>query len=151
MPDREYTIQIPLFSKRGIAILAVVIALAAWNIYVVQKEAPEAVIEPLRHALAAEYGRAALPGIQASLAENDQAGVTEQVDELLANMDGIEVSDVSARGTGDEICIRATIRVNGGPPPDGRTVRYFLFSRSTLVGWMYQRDASAFEYYLTFF
>jgi hypothetical protein len=139
-----------LTNKQGAVVLVVFAALFAWNYYRVQKEAPHAVIEPLKTALAAEYAREVMPALEAAMDANNRGEAVKRSETMLATMEGVEIVSVSARGTGDEICIRAEIRVSGSDPPDGRRVRYFEFSRSSLLGWVYCGPSSALQYYTTF-
>ncbi len=37
------------------------------------------------------------------------------------------------------------------PPPAGKSVRYFQFSHSYLLGYVYKQEAFALDYYLPFF
>jgi len=150
--DDEGGIVIPLTNKQGAAVILIIVILVAWRVFVIRAEAPEAVKEPLREALAVEYAGQALPSIEASVAANDLDSLSKRFSNLKTTMETIEVSSITARtASEDGIYIRAEVRVNGGDPPDGRTVRYFLFGRSSIAGWHYQRDATAFEYYTTLF
>ena len=46
------------------------------------------------------------------------------------------------------ILVRAEITVDGGPPPDGRSVRYFRATRTFMEeGWMVVGDGRAYFYY----
>jgi hypothetical protein len=52
-----------------------------------------------------------------------------------------------ARCRGD----RVEPRADGQVPPDGREVRYFRMSHSTLIGWRVRHETTAFRYYTTLF
>jgi hypothetical protein len=150
--DDEGGIVIPLTNKQGAIVVLLLVVFVAWRVHAIRAEAPDAVKEPLREALAVEYAGQALPGIEASVAANDLESFSKRFSNLKTTMETIEVSSITARTMAqDGIYIRAKVRVNGGDPPDGKTVRYFLFGRSSLTGWHYQRDATAFEYYTTLF
>ena len=43
--------------------------------------------------------------------------------------------------------VRAEVTVDGGPPPDGRAVRYFRISRRFGGGWMVEGECSSYIYY----
>ncbi len=47
--------------------------------------------------------------------------------------------------------VRAEILVDGGTPPDGRSVRYFRMRHSMVTGWRMRYEAHAVSYYLKFF
>ena len=74
-------------------------------------------LAPIRQQLQGEYTLSLLPGVDPQ--QPDPAGV----DRLLA-LDGITFATVSARGSGDDVIVRLEPRVDGQPPPDGRSVRY---------------------------
>jgi len=47
--------------------------------------------------------------------------------------------------------VKVEVQVAGKDPPDGRRVRYFRMSHSTVTGWRVRWEASAFSYYLKLF
>jgi hypothetical protein len=57
----------------------------------------------------------------------------EQAQQLIASP-RIQFSEMKARGS-----------------PDGRDVRYFCMSHSTLTGWRMERETTVLGYYLNFF
>jgi hypothetical protein len=62
----------------------------------------------------------------------------------------VEFTSIAALGRmgAPAIFVRAEITVDGGPPPDGRPVRYFRVTRKfTGDGWMVVGDSSAYFYY----
>ena len=152
MSDDEGGIDIPLTNKQGAIVVLLIVAFVAWRVHAVRTEAPGAVREPLRNALAIEYAGHGLPSVEESVAAQDLESLSKRFSNLDATRETIEIASVSARVSDEDgVFIRAVVRVNGGDPPDGRSVRYFLFSHSSLTGWSCQRDATAFEYYTTLF
>jgi len=49
------------------------------------------------------------------------------------------------------ILVRAEILVDGGPPPDGRSIRYFQISGKLTGGWLVVGESSSYWYYRELF
>ena len=90
--------------------------------------------------LAAEYTRSALRGIE-------QTGRDAGTAAKLLDAQAIDFRSLSARGRGEDVIVRAEVRVAGRTPPDGRSVRYFRMAYRLGTGWSYRREATAFAYY----
>jgi hypothetical protein len=59
---------------------------------------------------------------------------------------------ITAHGSLDDAVVRAEVLIDGAPPPDGRSVRYFRMSYSSVLGWhLESRRATALQYYLALF
>jgi len=58
---------------------------------------------------------------------------------------------VEVRGRGDDIVVKVEVQVAGKDPPDGRRVRYFRMSHSSVTGWRMRYETSALSYYLKMF
>lgn len=98
----------------------------------------------------AEYVRNALPRLR-ELVENP-AGKNDQIQDLVNTLsrDRVQIVSIQARGTGDDVAVRVEIEVDGKTPADGKRVRYFAMSHSTVVGWQYEHEISKWGYYLSF-
>ncbi len=62
----------------------------------------------------------------------------------------VEFTSIAAHGRlgAPAILVRAEITVDGGPPPDGRTVRYFRVTRKYMEdGWMVVGESGPYFYY----
>ena len=62
----------------------------------------------------------------------------------------VEFTSIAALGRmgAPAIFVRAEVKVDGGPPPDGRSVRYFRVTRKfTEDGWMVVGESNAYFYY----
>lgn len=101
-------------------------------------------LAPVRQQLQGEYSLVLLPGVDPQ--QPDPAAV-----ERLLALDRITFASVSARGSGDNVIVRVEPRVDGSPPPDGRSVRYFRMSWSALQGWRLRHETTAFKYYTQLF
>ncbi|MBP7828306.1 MAG: hypothetical protein KA248_00160 [Kiritimatiellae bacterium] len=63
----------------------------------------------------------------------------------------VRITSIRARGSGDHIVCRVEVSVDGQPPSDGKTVRYYAMRYSSLTGWTYEDETSPLLYYLTLF
>ncbi len=60
----------------------------------------------------------------------------------------VEIQSIKSRGLGEKVVVRAEVLVDGKPPRDGKTVRYYSMRYSTLLGWTYQQEVDAISYWL---
>ncbi|NIA12771.1 MAG: hypothetical protein GWP08_01730 [Nitrospiraceae bacterium] len=141
---------IKLAGKPAIAILIVIAAILTWRLVVTHDTVPDEVQDRLREVLGAEYAGVVLPDIEAGVAQRDSAKVNEGAKRLKSVMENITFPSLKSRGGGDHYYVRAEILVNDRPPPKGKSVRYFQFSHSMLLGYVYSQEALAVEYYLPF-
>ena len=87
---------------------------------------------PILQQLEGEYYSQTLPDV----AHADQFEVLE-----------VTIAEIDARGVfDDKQVIRVKPLVNGGPPPDGETYRYFTSSYSSLFGWKLPTPALAYQF-----
>ena len=105
--------------------------------------------EQLRLHLWGEYNAALNPAFDAARASGE-AAVLDEVAEAVVRPEGIEFVDVGVKGHGNEVVARVEIAVDGGVPPDGKRVRYFLL-RHRLGRWDVARETGAFGYYSKLF
>ena len=133
----------------AVLVLVLVLGLWGWQRYRVHTTSGEEFEEPLRVYLEAEYMRQALDGVDVSNpSDADARAVGNRVKELRG---GITFPSIRARGSGEEIYVRAEVLVQGEAPPDGRPVRYFLFSHGALTGYTLQYETTAWAYRLALF
>lgn len=61
----------------------------------------------------------------------------------------VEFTSLAAHGKigGGVTLVRAEVTVDGGPPPDSRSVRYFSISRKLEGGWMVIGESNSYSYY----
>lgn len=74
----------------------------------------------------------------------------EQVESLLA-LDRITFPSIRGNGTPSDMVVRVEIEIDGQPPPDGRSVRYWRMEHSMITGWRMVREANVLLYYLNVF
>ena len=92
--------------------------------------------------MTAEYTRSELSGA----AEPDSALAAR-----LQRLNNLTVVPVSGMGSPNDMVVRFEVTLEGGPPPDGRTSRYFRMSHSLLTGWHMESQSNAVSYYLNIF
>jgi hypothetical protein len=63
----------------------------------------------------------------------------------------VEVLSVAAHGSADVQVAKVEVSVNGGPPPDRRSVRYLDLMRSVDGRWMVVADSDAYHYMRSLF
>jgi len=61
----------------------------------------------------------------------------------------VEFASMAAHGklSGRVTYVRAVVTVDGGPPPDGRSIRYFALSSKLGGGWMVVGETNSYNYY----
>ena len=84
----------------------------------------------------------------ARLVAEARAGSTVEPVPPLVQHD-VAFPSIAARGdTGARVTlVRAEVIVDGGPPPDGRSVRYFQVSRKFTGGWMVVGTSDSYSYF----
>ncbi len=103
----------------------------------------------LKNHLQGEYVGHAVPALETALNADDRASVARFAAQALQTT-RIEFTDIGVKGTGEELVAKVTIAVDGGTPPDGKAVRYFLL-RHRFDGWYVERETGAFQYYIKLF
>lgn len=95
--------------------------------------------------LKGDYIRQAMAGV--TVGTNPSADTA--VGRAALRADSITLASVALHGFGSTVVARVEPRVAGGPPPDGRTVRYIRLKHSLVTGWMVWTDSDAVMYWLT--
>lgn len=136
---------------KAVVVLLVAAALFVGKYSMERRTLEEGAADQLKFRLRGEYlGQGLTEFDVAELADAGDEQARAQADELMS-LTEIEFTEMSARGSGDDVVVRVEIRVAGGDPPDGESVRYFRMSHSTLTGWRVLREVPATSYYLKLF
>jgi hypothetical protein len=124
------------------AVIALVVVAGLYGVtFLVSRRAlDDKALDPIRRQLEGEYTAVLLPGVDPRDPDPDALA-------RLTALERIEFASVSVRGFGSDIIVRVEPRVEGEPPPDGRDVRYYRMSYSTLNGWRVRRQSTAWRYY----
>ena len=140
--------QINVKGWKAIPVILVVLAIAGYKYYAMRTTLDTGAKEEIKFWLLSEYAGKALdnPKLQnlnaMSPAEADQAA------EELLRLNRINIKSIGARGKDDDIVVRVEIEVDGKAPPDGKSIRYFHMTHSTVTGWKMKWDAHWISYYL---
>lgn len=140
------------FQLRGWhAIIGIAALLGYWGIQMYMRVAPvdDAMRDAVRAELLNEYsGRG--PKDVARLVTEAREGMPVEPVQPLVQRD-VEFNSIAARGKigGPVTFVRAEVTLDGGPPPDGRSVRYFRISRKFIGGgWMVIGESDPYGYFM---
>ena len=128
----------------AVVVLVLAVGLYGLTFLVSRKTLDDEALAPIRLQLQGEYTSALLPAL-------DPASPDPEAVERITELDQLELTSVSARGSGEDVVVRVEPRVNGQVPPDGREVRYYRMSYSALTGWRVRHETTAFGYYTKLF
>lgn len=140
-------VNIKLTGWKAVVVIVVVAVVAALRLGAGRASLPTDGADALRVWLHAEYVREGLPALEAAIEANDAAAAETQAQEILAS-DRIVFRSLKARGSTSEVLVRVEIQVDGGEPPVGNSVRYFVMEHSMITGWRMVYETSAISYYL---
>jgi hypothetical protein len=128
------------------AVIVIILAVGIYGLtFVVSRRAlDDEALAPIKLQLQGEYASALLPGV-------DPAAPDPEAVKRITELEQLELTSVSARGSGEDVVVRVEPRVNGQIPPDGKEVRYYRMSYSTLTGWRVRHETTAFSYYTKLF
>lgn len=142
----EYNLQL-----RGWHALVGVAALLGYfgvGIYLRVRTVDNGMRDAVRERLLNEYSGRGPKDIARIVAEARVGSPIEPLPEVVQR--DVEFTSIAAHGRmgASVILVRAEITVDGGPPPDGRSVRYFRVSRKfTGDGWIVVGESDSYLYY----
>ena len=139
---------ITVVGKPAVAILALIAVFFLWRLAVTRDSVPPEVEAHVRQELVAEYSRALLPELQKGVEEKDDGRLGKTVAQITSLEDRISFVSLKSRGGRSRMVVRAEIQVDGHAPPVGKPVRYYRFHYSPLLGYVYQMETFALEYYV---
>jgi hypothetical protein len=140
------------FQLRGRqALIAIPLVLGFWGVsmYLHTRSVDAAMQDAVREELLKEYsGRG--PKDLARLVTEARAGSPVEPVQPLVQRD-VEFTSIAARGKMGAMVtlVRAEVTVDGDPPPDGRSVRYFRMSTKFVGdGWMVLGESNSYNYFM---
>jgi hypothetical protein len=103
--------------------------------------------DAVRERLLNEYSGRGPKDIARIVAEAREGSPVEAVPSVVQR--NVEFPLMAAHGklSGRVIYVRAVVTVDGGPPPDGRSIRYFALSSKLGGGWMVVGETNSYSYY----
>ena len=143
----QYNIQ--LRGWQAVAALVVLAGVTGVQIYSHVRSVDDAMRDAVRAELLQEYSGRGPRDIARFVAEARAGEPVEPVPALVQR--DVEFTSMAARGRwgGTAILVRADVTVNGGPPPDGRAVRYFRVMRKFEGdGWLVAGESNAYQYFM---
>ena len=142
-------IKIKLTGWKAVLVLVAVAGFLGYRYHTLHTTVATEAADELRFWLAAEYMAAGLPALEQAVESGDAVAAEIQAQDILAR-ERIEFTELSARGSPEDVVVRAEILVDGRAPPVGGPVRYFRMEHSMVTGWRMQREVHAISYYLKF-
>ena len=129
---------------------------ALFRMATMQTELKTDALQQLKHYLAAEYAKQGVAGFTKDLESGQAISDKDALARTQAILDTQKITfpSVSAHGAwrdGGEVVAKVRIEVNGGPPPDGVSVRYYRMRYRSLSGWNVKGRTSAWAYWLKLF
>ena len=137
---------------RGWKALIPLVAFVAWiafNYQRVHATLDTKAMESLRPWIVGHYTSAAMADTNGKSFDQMTGEEREAYSRKIANAGKVEIKSIQARGTGNNVICRVEVLVDGKPPPDGKSVRYFRMSYSNLIGWTYRYETSELIWRLT--
>ena len=113
-----------------------------------RKELDTEAINAIRPWIVAQYMSAALHETKNIPLETLSPQEREAMSEKLLASGKVEIKSIEAHGFTDNTIVRVEVLVDGQPPPDGKSVRYYRMKYSMLLGWTYDREVDAVSYWL---
>ena len=135
-------VQIKLTGAKAVVAILLVTAFMGYRFFSAMSTIEVAAAEVLKFSLWGEY---------ASRLMAEKPEPTEETVRRALALDNIQFPEINGRGTPGDMVVRVRIVVDGSPPPDGRSVRYFRMEYSQLTKWRYVRETTAFADHLNFF
>jgi hypothetical protein len=137
------------FQLRGwhaVAALVVLGAITGIQAYSRVRPVNDAMRDAVRTELLNEYSGRGPKDLARFVAEAREGSPVDPLPALVHRE--IDLTSMGARGTiGGAIVIRMDVTVDGGPPPDGRPVRYFWVSRKfDSDDWLVMGESNAYQY-----
>jgi hypothetical protein len=139
------------FQLRGWHALAGIAALLGFlgiEMYMRVRAVDDGMRSAVRDRLVNEYSGHGPKDIARIVAGARQGSPIEPLPEVVQQ--DVEFASIAAHGRmgAPAILVRAEITVDGGPPPDGRSVRYFRVTRKFMEdGWMVVGESDGYSYY----
>jgi hypothetical protein len=140
--------RVQLTGWKAIAVLVVILGVSGYHVYSRFPTVNDDGREALRSWLIKDYtGRG--PKALAQRVADYRAGLPDRPVAAPAEEPKVEFVSLSAHGSPSDMVARAEIPVDGGPPRDGRPVRYLFLSTVPERGWIVFAETDSYHYYET--
>jgi hypothetical protein len=141
----QYTFQ--LRGWQAVAALVLLGGITGVEMYSRVRPVNDAMRDAVRSDLLAEYSGRGPKEIARFVAEAREGSTVEPVPAVVQR--DVQFTSMAGRGSiGGAIVVRAEVTVDGGPPPDGRAVRYFWVSRKFGGDgtWLVMSESNPYQY-----
>jgi len=138
--------RVELTGWQAVAALAVILAVGAYRVSTRFPAVSEEGEAALRQWLVNDYDGLG-PSALAQRVADYRAGLPVKAVGRPAVEPKVEFASLSAHGWRDAMVVRSEVTVDGGPPPDGRSVRYLFLTTKVGGGWMVLSESDSFRYY----
>jgi hypothetical protein len=138
--------RIELTGWKAIVVGVLILGVSAYQIYSRFQSVSDGGQQALREWLVKDYtGRG--PKALAKIVADYRAGLPTLPSDRPAVDPQVEFVSLSAHGWRDAMIVRTEISVDGGPPPDGKPVRYLFLTTKYEGGWMVLSESDSYRYY----
>jgi hypothetical protein len=138
--------RIELTGWKAIAALVLILGVSGYQLYSRFPTVNDDGRAALRDWLVKDYtGRG--PKALAQRVADYRAGLPDRPLDVPAVEPNVEFVSLSAHGSPTDMIVRAEVSADGGPPPDGRPVRYLFLTTKPEGGWMVFTEADSYQYY----
>jgi hypothetical protein len=141
----EYNVQL-----RGWHVLVGIALIAGFfgaKMYLRLRSVDDAMRDAIRQELLKEYSGQGPKDVARLVQEAREGAPVEPIQPVVQR--DVEFTSIGARGKMGALytLVKVEITVDGGPPPDGRAVRYFRVERKFMGGgWLVVGDSDAYQY-----
>ena len=137
--------RIALTGWRAIVVGVLILAVSGYRISTRIRTVSEEGQHALRTWLVKDYtGRG--PKALAKRVADYRSGLPQQPLDLPAVEPNVDFVSLSGHGSRDAMVVRTEISVDGGPPPDGKAVRYLFLTTKYEGGWTVPSESDSFRY-----
>jgi hypothetical protein len=143
----EYNFQ--LRGWHALVAIALLLGFVGLKSYLRVRPVDDALRDAVRTQLLNDYSGRSPRDIARLVTEAREGLPVEQLQPVVQR--DIEFTSIAGRGgiAGPARIVRAEITVDGGPPPDGRSVRFFRVSRKFAGdGWMVVGESDSYRYFM---
>jgi hypothetical protein len=127
--------------------VALLIGFFGVKMYLRIRPVDDAMRDAVREELLKEYSGRGPKDVARLVTQARQGSPVDPLPPLVQH--DVEFNSIQVRGAmgGPVTLVRAEVAVDGGPPPDGRSIRYFSIGRKFTGGWMVMGESNAYRYF----
>lgn len=144
--DMASVSQFQLTGWKAVAVLLFFVAIVGVRLLMVFQAIPDEGREAVQAWLVKDYEGLG-PKAAAQIVSDYREGLPVQPPARPPAVPEVQFVSLNAHGSPYRMIVRAEVSVNGGPPPDGRPVRYLLLTTKFGGGWMVTSESTAYSYY----